>query len=64
MLDVRRKFPANAPDDRDEIEIVDDRSIAQFGESIAPRLRSLAARTGAPVLPAGVLAVWGVAPRS
>ncbi len=58
VLDVRRKLPANAPDERDEIEIVADEPIDAVAERLAPRLRDLA-RRGSPVEAA--LAAWGIA---
>jgi hypothetical protein len=44
VLDVRRKLPANAADDRETIEIVEDVPLAKFGARIAPRLAALAGR--------------------
>lgn len=58
VLDVRRKFPANAADDRDEIEILADRPLAEVAERIAPRLRAAAAVANDGL--AGALAVWGI----
>lgn len=60
VLDVRRKLPANAPDDREEIAVVDDASLAAYAERIAPRLRELARREGAPSRMHAVLAAWGI----
>ncbi len=62
VLDVRRKLPANAADDRETIEILEDVPLAQFGARIAPRLQAVA---GTPAL-AGALAAarsgWEVRP--
>ncbi|MFN8587001.1 MAG: hypothetical protein U0704_04290 [Candidatus Eisenbacteria bacterium] len=43
VLALERKFPANAPDDRDEITVLDDRSLAEQGALLAPRLAALPA---------------------
>lgn len=61
VLDVRRKFPANAPDDREEIAILGDWTVAAFGERLAPALRDLARRENVPRRMPEVLAAWGVA---
>ncbi len=60
VLDVRRKLPAHAPDDREEIAIVDDVPLAAYAARIAPRLRELAQRPGASARAGAVLAAWGV----
>jgi hypothetical protein len=60
VLDVRRKFPANARDDRDEIEIVADETLAQHAARIDGRLRELAARDGAAARIARVRTAWGL----
>lgn len=61
VLDVRRKFPANAPDEREEISLVGDWPVAEFGERLAPALRDLARRENEPRRMPAVLAAWGVA---
>ncbi len=62
VLDVRRKFPAHAADDRDEIAVLDDVSIPEYGARIAPRLDAL----GPGHVLAGRLAevreAWGLSP--
>ena len=60
VLDVHRKFPANAPDQRDEITIVADETLAQHAARIEPRLRELETRTGAAVRLAAVRSAWGL----
>jgi hypothetical protein len=44
VLDVHRKLPANAADDRETIEIREDVSLGEFGARLAPKLAPLAAR--------------------
>lgn len=44
VLDVRRKFPANAPDDRDEITILSDVPVADFAAVVGPRTQALVNR--------------------
>lgn len=61
VLDVTRKFPANAPDERDEIAIAGDWPLAGYGGRLAPALRDLARRENAPHRMPEVLAAWGVA---
>jgi hypothetical protein len=58
VLDVRRKLPANAPDDREEIEVLADVSIAAYAERLAPRLRAAAERAGD--AGAALRAAWGL----
>lgn len=41
VLALECKFPANAADDRDEITVLDDRSLAGQGALMAPRLAAL-----------------------
>jgi hypothetical protein len=60
VLDVRRKFPANAPDERDEIEITADETLAQHAARIEPRLHELLRRGGAAGRLARVRAAWGL----
>jgi hypothetical protein len=55
VLDVRRKFPAHAEDDRETIEILSDAPLAEFARTLAPRLDALG---DAPAL-AQVRAAWG-----
>ena len=62
VLDVRRKFPANAPDDREEIALEGDWTIEAFGERLAPQLRDLERRENEPRRMPEVLAAWGVEP--
>lgn len=61
VLDARRKFPANAPDDRDEIAIEGDWPLEEFAARISPALRDLARRENEPRRMPAVLAAWGVA---
>lgn len=44
VLDVRRKFPANAPDDRDEITILGDVPVANYAAVVGPRTQALVNR--------------------
>ena len=60
VLDVRRKFPAHANDERETIEIVDDAPLEEFGRRMADRLAAVA--DGAEL--AAVRAAWGLDPRS
>lgn len=64
VLDVRRKFPANARDDRDEIALEGDWSVADYSAVIAPAIRDLARRANEPRRLAAVLEAWGLAPES
>jgi hypothetical protein len=59
VLDVRRKFPSNAPDERDEIEILEDVALAEFGARLAGRMRAHLGREDAPAALADALAAWG-----
>lgn len=61
VLEARRKFPANAPDDRDEIALEGDWPLDEYAARIAPALRDLARRENEPHRMPGVLAAWGVA---
>jgi hypothetical protein len=61
VLDVRRKFPANARDDRDEIALEGDWSLADYAAVIAPALRDLARRENEPRRMSAVLEAWGLA---
>jgi len=60
VLDVRRKLPANGPDERETIEILEDVPLAAFAARIEPRLRDLARRENAPPRMPAVLAAWGL----
>jgi len=62
VLDVERKFPANAPDGRDEITIVHDWSLADYAQELAPRLHDLARRENEPRRLHELIAGWGLAP--
>jgi hypothetical protein len=62
VLDVRRKFPANARDDRDEIALEGDSSVADYAAVIAPALRDLARRESEPRRLDAVLEAWGLSP--
>lgn len=62
VLDVERKFPANAPDDRDEISVITDRDVAAHGSRIEGRLRAIPAGHPAASRMGEVLAAWGLAP--
>ena len=64
VLDVRRKFPANARDDRDEIALEGDWSVAGYAAVIAPELRDLARRENEPRRLSAVLEAWGLAPET
>lgn len=61
VLEVRRRFPANAPDDRDEIALEGDWPVAEFAARVAPALRDLARRENEPRRMPAVLAAWGLA---
>lgn len=61
VLDVCRKFPANARDDRDEIALLGDWPIAEFAATLAPKLHDLARRESEPRHMPDVLSAWGVA---
>lgn len=60
VLDLERKFPANAPDERDEIAIVNDWTLAEYADRITPRLRDLARRENAPHVLPETMAQWGI----
>lgn len=60
VLEVRRKFPANAPDDRDEITLAGDWPVAEFGARLGPRMRDLARRENEPRRMPAVLEAWAV----
>lgn len=60
VLDVERKFPANVRDDRDEISVITDRAIEEYGERIEPRLRALGAEHPAAGRVSELLAAWGL----
>lgn len=60
VLEVRRKFPANAPDGRDEIALERDWPIGEFAARLAPALRDLARRENEPRRLPAVLAAWGI----
>ena len=62
VLDLERKFPENAPDDRPEIVLLGEWSAAEFGLRLAERLRLRAARTDAPVDLTAVMRAWGIVP--
>jgi len=62
VLDVRRKFPANAQDDRDEIALEGDWSVADYAALIEPALRDLARRENEPRRMPAVIEAWGLAP--
>ena len=64
VLDVRRKFPANAPDDRDEIEILADETVAAHAGRIEPRLAALAARADRAALVGAIRRAWGLPDRA
>ena len=64
VLDVRRKFPAHAADDRDEISVLDDVSIEGYGARMAPRLAALGAEHVLAGRLADVRAAWGIADAS
>lgn len=61
VLEARRKFPANAPDDRDEIALEGDWPLGEYAARIAPALRDLARRENEPRRLPAVLAAWGIA---
>ena len=60
VLDVLRKFPAHAADDRDEISVLDNMSITEYGARMAPRLAALGAEHVLAGRLADVRAAWGV----
>jgi hypothetical protein len=60
VLDVMRKFPENARDDRPEIEVTGEWSAAEFAQRLQARLRSLAKREEVSRHMPAVLAAWGV----
>lgn len=62
VLDVTRKFPENAADERPEIAVTGEWSVREFAARLEPRLRSLAAREAAPHLIPAVLSAWGLVP--
>jgi hypothetical protein len=62
VLDVRRKFPANASDDRDEIALEGDWPLEAYAAQLAPALRDLARRENEPRRMPAVLAAWGIGP--
>ena len=63
VLEARRKFPANAPDDRDEITLEGDWPLVEFAARIAPALRDLARRENEPRRMPAVLEAWGLVAR-
>lgn len=63
VLALERKFPANAADDRDEITVLDDRSLEAQGALLAPRLAAIAPGHPAFARVPDVRAAWEVAAR-
>lgn len=63
VLALERKFPANAADDRDEITVLDDRSIAEQGALLAPRLAALPAEHPVVARVPDVRAAWQISAR-
>ena len=62
VLDVRRNFPANGPDERETLEVLADVPLERFALALEPRLRDLQRREGAPARIPAVLAAWGLGP--
>jgi hypothetical protein len=60
VLDVERKFPANAPDGRPPVKIINEWTIEEYGRIIEPRLRDLARRESEPRVMPAVLEAWGL----
>ncbi len=60
IFDVRRRFPVNGPDDREEIEILRDRPLPEYAKLLEPRLRALAQRVDAPEAMRALCAAWGL----
>ena len=60
VLEVTRKFPENARDDRPEIEVIGEWSAPEFVKRHADRLRAIAAREVTPQYLPAILRAWGV----
>jgi hypothetical protein len=58
VVDVERKFPANAPDGREPARILRQWTVAEYGLEIIPRLRALAQRERAPKIIPQVIQAW------
>jgi hypothetical protein len=61
VVDYERKYPVWADDDRPIINVTGRWSIAEYGQIIAPRLRSLYERETEPKVMHHVMHYWGVA---
>ncbi len=61
VLDVRRKLPAHADDDRETIEILTDQPLAEFAATLAGPIAAAEARAGIVAL-RDVRAAWGLPP--
>ncbi|MEO5988241.1 MAG: hypothetical protein ABIU54_13585 [Candidatus Eisenbacteria bacterium] len=60
VLDLERKFPENAPDERPEIALLGEWSASEFGTRMAARLLERAARTDAPVDLDAAMRAWSI----
>jgi hypothetical protein len=60
VLDVERKFPSHAPDNRPAIRYLREWTIEEYGRIIATRLRELNRKEQAPKVMPSVMRAWGV----
>jgi hypothetical protein len=60
VLDVERKFPSNAPDNRPPVKYLREWTIGEYGRVIAPQLRELNRKERGPKVMPNVMKVWGV----
>lgn len=64
VLDLERKFPENAPDERPEIALLGEWSVREYGLRIADRLAEAIANPGRTWDAEELLRAWGIANRS
>lgn len=60
VVDVERKLPVWADDDRPPVLLLQEWSIAEYGQIIAPRLQDLAVRESEPKVLHRVFPLWGI----
>ena len=60
VLDVERKFPSNAPDNRPPVKYLREWTIEEYGRVIAPQLRELNRKEREPKVMPNVMKAWGV----
>ena len=62
VVDVERKFPANAPDDLPPIRVIEEWTIPEYGERIGRRLVAMMKKSPAQMVIPKVLRSWKISP--